>query len=122
MWVLAVSVFSKSKVLRKISLLELLAIWDYAGKIWYQGMSTDRLEQLLQARLLSPPGKILKAITFELCQQVLESILPSSVDELTTLKDIRNMMPLTKEGLMELKGIQRAKAALADNAGVELSY
>ena len=120
MWVLAVSVFSKTKVLRKISLIEFLAIWDYAGKIWYQGMSTDRMEQLLQNRLLSPPGKILKAITFNFCHQILESILPSYTDEILPLHSAKPL-PLQK-GLMEVKGIQRAKAALPDDAGVELAY
>jgi hypothetical protein len=45
-WILAVSVFSKSKVIRKPSQLKLLAIWDYAGKIWYQGMDRSRIQSL----------------------------------------------------------------------------
>ena len=75
-WVLAVSVFSKSKVLRRVSVLEWLAVWDYAGKIWYQGMSTGQQEELLRARFQSPPGKILKTFVFGLCQQILEHSLP----------------------------------------------
>jgi hypothetical protein len=35
LWVLTVTVFKKGKVPRLITLLELLAVWDYAGKIWY---------------------------------------------------------------------------------------
>jgi hypothetical protein len=49
LWVQAASVFSKVKVLRKVSRLELLAIWDYAGKIWYKGMDNDMLQALLEA-------------------------------------------------------------------------
>ena len=120
LWILAVSVFSKSKVLRRLTLIELLSVWDYAGKIWYQGMSVDRMEQLLQARLLSPPGKILKSITFNFCQQILESLLPHHSDEITPLHKMGEA-PLAK-GIMELKGIQRPKAARADDADVELEY
>jgi hypothetical protein len=52
LWVLAESVFSKDRVLRKISRLELLlAMWDYAGKIWYKGLSNTQIEDLFQARV-----------------------------------------------------------------------
>jgi hypothetical protein len=119
MWVLAVSVFSKTKVLRKPSTLELLAMWDYAGKICCQGMLKDRVEQLLQAWLLSPPGKILKSITFGLCQQLLEHSLPLMVPDAIPKRDLA---ALNYKGLMEVKGIQRRKAALADDAGVKLSF
>ena len=76
LWVLAVSVFSKKKVLRVITLLlELLAIWDYAGKIWYKEMADSKLSQLLHSRIQSPPGKMLTSIAFSICQQVMDAIL-----------------------------------------------
>jgi hypothetical protein len=122
LWVLAVSVFSKNKVLRKPSQLELLAIWDYAGKIWYQGMNQEQIESLLAARLLSPPGKILKTFSFGICQQVLEATLPRTFNDIVPIGKEPQGTGLGQKGVMELKGIQRAKAAVADDAGVDLSY
>jgi hypothetical protein len=106
LWVLAVSVFSKKKVLRLIMVP--------------QGLSEHFRWELLHSRTQSPPGKILTGITFSLCQQILDSILP------TMLHDVVERAPKTKQrlvqGQMELKGIQRAKAAVTDNAAIELSY
>jgi hypothetical protein len=121
-WILAVSVFSKSKVVRKPSHLELLAIWDYAGKIWYQGMDRSRIQSLLLSRLESPPGKILKTISFGLCQQILEATMPDTIQDFGPNPGAKGAKEGTLKSVMELKGIQRAKAALADDAGVELSY
>ena len=121
LWVLAVSVFSKDRVVRKINVMELLAIWDYAGKIWYKDMNRERLAQVLQARILSPPGKILTTVCFHVYQQCLDAILPQS--ELTF--DPKHEVDTREKkvvGAMELRGIQRAKAALADDAAVDLSY
>lgn len=119
-WVLAVSMFSKSKGVRRPTQLELLAAWDYAGKIWYQGMDHSRIEALLASRTLSPLGKILKTVTFGLCQHILEHLLPKQHHDV-----VPSSATGTPEGLksiMELKGIQRAKAAVADDAGVDLSF
>ena len=120
LWVFAVSVYAKEKVLRTITLMELLAIWDYAGKIWYQGMSDDLIWELLHARIQSPPGKILTTISFSLCQQILESILPQYAQVLEPID--KSPIHLHRKGQMELKGIQRAKAAVADHADIELAY
>ena len=120
LWVLAVSVYSKEKVLRCITLLEILAMWDYAGKIWYHGMADETIWELLHARIRSPPGKILTAIAFSLCQQILESILPQYAQVLEPIA--KSPAHLHRKGQMELKGIQRAKAAVADDAGIELAY
>ena len=75
-WVLAASVFSKSKVRRRMSQLELLAAWDYAGKIWYRQMTSDDIGRVLGARLQSPPGKITNSVVFSLCQELLQETLP----------------------------------------------
>lgn len=72
LWILAVSVFSKTQVLRKPSKLELLAIRDYAGKIWYNGMTDYEINSILLARLALPPGKMLKTFAFGICQQVFD--------------------------------------------------
>jgi hypothetical protein len=122
-WILTVSVFSKSKDVRKPSQLKLLAIWDYAGKIWYQGMDRSRIQSLLLSRLESPPGKILKTISFGLCQQILEAAMPNTIQDIGPDPRARGAEEQgTLKSVIELKGIQRAEAALADDAGVELSY
>lgn len=109
LWIYAASVFSKEKVLRKPSMLEWLAILDYAGKNWYQGMSQDQqLEELLRARMASPPGKILKTFTFGTCQQLLELLLSDQIDDVVPLSKVIEKGDFGK-GVMELKEIQRAR-------------
>jgi len=86
LWVLAASVFSKNKILRRITKLELLAIWDYAGKIWYKGMSNSEIKSIIDQRILSPPAKILTAVCFNTFQQLLERMLPATVHVVTSVK------------------------------------
>ena len=121
LWVRAVSVFSKKKVLRRMTLLELLAVWDYAGKIHYKGMSNETLWNLLFARIRSPPAKILTTVTFRVCQQRMEMLVPFDMPDLVS---IEGQLKKSKQrgGVLELKGIQRAKAAVPDDAGVDLKY
>jgi hypothetical protein len=119
LWVLAMSVFNKGQVLRKLTPLELLAIWDYAGKIRYKGMAETHVWRLLHARLESPPAKILMGMIFTICQQVLEKLMPA---RLQTFEQKNEQAIWGRPGSLETKGIQRAKAALPDDAGIELSY
>eukprot|EP00956_Cyclotella_meneghiniana_P001321 scaffold1440_cov23-Cyclotella_meneghiniana.AAC.2 len=119
LWVYAVSVFSDERVLRKLTLLELLAIWDYAGKIRYKGLQDSYIWELLHHRLRSPPAKMLTSMMFTVCQQMLEKLMPVRVHSFHTSGD---RTAVVKLGLLETKGIQRAKAALPDDAGIELSY
>ena len=119
LWVLAVSVFSKRKILRKLTLLELLAIWDYAGKIKYRDIPDTHMWTLLYARLQSPPAKILTSVVFSLCQQLLERAMPSEVQVLGPQRENEVAIKL---GLLETKDIQRAKAAVPDDAGIDLAY
>ncbi|KAL3794045.1 hypothetical protein HJC23_008933 [Cyclotella cryptica] len=100
LWVVATSVFAKRHVIQKLSLLELLAIWDYAGKICYKGMAETHKWRLLHARLESPPAKMLTSMMFTVCQQA----------------------AMSRTGLLEIKGIQRVKAGLPDDPGIEPSY
>jgi hypothetical protein len=84
--------------------MELLAIWDYAGKIWYKGLSNTQVEELLQARVESPPGKVLKPLVFGFCHQLLDLLLPDEVDEVTTEAG-RDGQAVLAKGLMEMKDI-----------------
>lgn len=120
LWVLAVSVFSSKRVLRQFNQLELLSMWDYAGKIWYCGMSKGILQELLQARVCSPPAKILTTVAFAICNDIRAQLLPEHEADVTHA--VTGVHEARKKGAMELKGIQRSKAAVADDAGVDLSY
>eukprot|EP00956_Cyclotella_meneghiniana_P022887 scaffold43790_cov38-Cyclotella_meneghiniana.AAC.3 len=123
LWVRAISVFSKAKdkkITQLITLFELLAIWDYAGKIKYKGMLETHVWSLLHARLLSPPAKMLtNSMTFGICQQLIEKLMPTRIQVFGPAKV--NAVRMTP-GLLKTKGIQRAKLALPDDAGIELSY
>jgi hypothetical protein len=59
-WVRAHSVFSRSPVLHQVKTSELMAIWDYKGKLESRGWSREQSLRILKARLLSPPGKMLR--------------------------------------------------------------
>lgn len=82
-------------------------------------MSEGTLRQLLHARVQSPLAKILTSIVFSICQQAMDAKLPHAKIELEAVKTDPGVCIA---GLMELKGIQRATAVVADDAGIELSY
>lgn len=58
-WVLAHSVYSKTLVLRQARISELMAIWDYEGKLEARGWSRIEEHHVLTARLSAPPAKML---------------------------------------------------------------
>ena len=120
-WVRAESVFAPKPVLRKLERLETMALWDYAGKIWYNKMHPTTIGRLLVARRLSPPAKILTALTFTLSQQILDYLLPQPMEEAVQAPKA-SQDPPPKSGLEGAEGVQRVKAAVADNAAIDLSY
>jgi len=129
LWVRTRSVFSKEPVVRLMKLLETLSVWDYAGKIQYHGMDEQTMRQLLTHRLFSPPAKIIVSASFLLFQDTLEHLLPEVGTETIVIPgDLVSSSPSgppTLEqpvGTMEGKVMQRVKAALADDAPVDLSY
>jgi hypothetical protein len=64
-WVSANSVFSKDeKVIRQVSNAELLTIWDYEGKFESKDWSSSMLSKVLNARLSSPPAKMIRSFVF----------------------------------------------------------
>jgi len=60
-WVQAPSVFTKGKVLRRMSAVELLASWDYAHGDPLD-KSESRLARELFYRLASPPGRLIRIL------------------------------------------------------------
>jgi hypothetical protein len=63
----------------------------------------------------------LKTLAFGLCQQLLTQILPNQLEEVVPLDAAIDLAGRAK-GVLELKGIQRAKAAISDDATADLSY
>lgn len=61
-WVLSESVWQKTRGIRRIDRTELLAIWDYEGKLESKHWKPHVLEEMIEARLASPPAKILRAV------------------------------------------------------------
>ena len=131
LWVRTKSVFSKAPVVRRTKLLEVLAIWDYAGKIRYTGLSENTIRRLLTSRLLSPPAKIINAAAFDLFQQTMDYFIPESLPEPIPIPDDATVIPSPSGpptlaqpivGEMEGKVMQRVKAAMADDAAIDLDY
>jgi hypothetical protein len=80
-WVYAHSVFSKAQVLRQAKTSELMAVWDYEGKLESRRWSQAQGEGVLQARLSSPPAKMLCCFAQVVCNSILQKFhggLPST--------------------------------------------
>lgn len=123
-WVRAVSVFSKAKIVRRMTMLECLAVWDYAGKIHYQGLTQHQISALLSYRLRSPPAKIVTAVVFHLAQQLHYQLLPNEALEVVPAPLIDQSGEPAGQQVAALEGrvVQRVKAAVADDAEVDLAY
>ena len=136
-WVKATSVFSQDKVIRRITPFELAAVWDYAGKTRYSEMTPCELNQLTRWRMMSPPGKILTAVTFTLCQSLREHQMSQEPTSAPVISPpargpgLLNLDPTTyrdqpKDDIsnspIEAQQVQRVKAAVADDAPIDFSY
>ncbi|KAL7466321.1 hypothetical protein ACHAXS_006626, partial [Conticribra weissflogii] len=122
-WVEANSVWRKQPVIRRVTLEELFAIWDYEAKLNNVDLTIQQRWQLLSLRLASPPGKILRAFTFHGLQTILDrhylhqehkvrpATLPQSVGP---TQDV-------SFSVLELTASARLTAALPDHAEVDLS-
>ena len=64
MWVLAESVWRKEKVVRQVTVHELLSMWDYEGKWESRRWSAKAMGWIVTSRLKSPPANILRAVAF----------------------------------------------------------
>lgn len=120
-WLEANSVWSKERVLRKVTLPELFAIWDYEGKLETKSMDIDEAFTLLEQRLLCPPGKILRSLG----HVALHSLLPDSMSSMTSAETSTvNDRGLTSDipvGPLEQQVETRVEAKLADDAPVDYS-
>ena len=123
-WVKANSVhvgkkFGGSKqVVRQVKNSELFAIWDYEGKYESKFWNTSLTRRVLNQRLCSPPGKMLRSFTYAAG----EFLRPTSHE----MEDPTGTLPVGKTAdipfsPLELKVATRIKAAQADDAIVDLS-
>lgn len=119
-WVRAATVWSKDKserVLRPIRLYELFSLWDYEGKMECKFRSFAESIAALRLRLTSPPGKILRAVSYHL----LESYLSPSdvVSSVVTIQAGKSEdIPFSP---LETSADVRAEAACPDDAEIDLS-
>lgn len=125
-WVRAETVFAKDPCLRRMSDIEVMSTWDYVDKASRARLNhTDRVRLVLN-RLASPPGKMVNAAVFLTCQQALEGILPRTLVDLTPIDPTSatrgDKVGPAKLGLLEEKVGARVKAAVADNAAVDLDF
>jgi len=122
-WVSAQSVFAIKPVLRQVKTAELMAIWDYEGKLESRGWSREQCLRILQARLLSPPGKMLRAFVQAVCNAILlrfysRAEQPSDPSPGVIMKGFTADVPFSP---LEAKVTTRVSAAQTDFAEVDLT-
>ena len=110
-------------MLRQVKTSELMAIWDYKGKLESRGWSREHSLRILKARLLSPPGKMLRSFA----QAVFDAILlklhtsieePPEAEVQASSRGFMSNIPFSP---LEKKATTRVTAAQADDAEVDLS-
>jgi hypothetical protein len=122
-WVWAHSVFSKVPILRQARTSELLAVWDYEGKLESRVWSRPEGEKILRARLSSPPAKMLRCFAQTFCDAILQKLqggpITSQQDKAPDgLKGLTRDIPFSA---LEEKATTRIVTAQADFAEVDLS-
>lgn len=120
-WVNANSVYSSddTKITRQVHTSELFAIWDYEGKYESSKWNSMLCISILNARLASPPGKMIRSLLYVAGETVLSHIQPPSQIESPILQPGKTCdIPFNP---MEEVTDTRVKAAQADDAEVDLS-
>ncbi len=122
-WVYAHSVFSKLPVLQQVKTSELIAIRDYEGKLVSRGCSQEQCLRILQARLLSPPGKMLRCFVQAVCDAILLDFYNGAVhlpeqEPRSGTKGFTSDIPFSP---LEAKVTTRVAAAQTDFAEVNLT-
>ena len=119
-WVTADSVYNQgTKVTRQVEMSELFAIWDYEGKYESKNWGNRRVD-VLNARLSSPPAKMIRSLLFVAGETVLSHIQPPAILESPSVlrPGKTSDIPFNR---MEVGTDTRVKAAQADDAEVDLS-
>jgi hypothetical protein len=100
-----------------------MAVWDYEGKLESRRWSRAQGEGILQARLCSPPAKMLRCFAQVVCDSILQKFqggLPSTQPDKVPdgLKGLTCDVPFSP---LEEKATTLVAAAQADFAEVDLS-
>ena len=98
-------------------------MWDYEGKLESRGWSREQCLQILQARLLSPPGKMLRHFVQAVCDAILleshtTAVHPPESDPRTSTKGFTSDIPFSP---LKAKVTTRVTAAQTDFAEVDLT-
>jgi hypothetical protein len=108
-------------VVRKVVPSELFAIWDYEGKYESKDWSPDLLSAVMNARLSSPPAKMLRSFAFTAGETALSFLTPEPsiphTDPSSYSPGKTSDIPFNH---MEEAISTRVKAAQADEAEVDL--
>jgi hypothetical protein len=75
-------------------------MWDYKGKLESRGWSREQCLRILQARLLSPPGKMLRRFAQAVCNAILlesysTAVHPPESDPWTSTKGFTLDIPFS---------------------------
>jgi hypothetical protein len=120
-WVHAHSVYSRDKVLRQVRTSELLAIWDYKGKLESRGWSQSEGLRVLRARLLAPLAKMLRCFAQSACDAILLKLDGVHDRRDLALAGSRGFTSDVPFSPLEAKASAWLTAAQADDAEVDLS-
>ena len=121
LFVQAESVYAPGdSLVRAVKRHEVLSIWDYEGKLESSRWSSIALSAVVEWRLRSPPGKIIRGLLFPACDSLLPHVNPlHGPDHLALLgPGLSKDIPFNR---MEGNVSTRVKAAQADNAEADLS-
>ncbi len=122
-WVMAHFMYAKDMVLHQVRMFEVMAVWDYEGKLESHGWSRIKELCILIACLSSPLAKMLRAFA----QLVREAILLKLDDRRSEGSNkkvacgcvgLTSNVPFTP---LEEKATTRVAAAQSNNAKVDLS-
>jgi hypothetical protein len=118
-WVRCASVVLKGqKILRPVKLHELYSIWDYEGKEECKLHSHKHAMSLLNIRLMSPPGKLIRLVIEHLLQSGIVTDSVSSPCVVTNQAGMSSDVPFSA---LEEAAEVRAAAACPDDAEVDVS-
>jgi hypothetical protein len=121
-WVQAHSVFLKDTVLWQVRITELMAIWDYEGKVESAGWSCIQSLHILKARLSAPPAKMLQCFAQSVCNAMLLRLDASCLDLSKNIKST-GLLGFTQDvpfSPLKEKVTTCVAAAQADDAKVDL--
>ena len=125
-WVECASVWTKGSelIVRKVEQYEILAMIDYEGKLEGKNWDEDEMAEIINGRLQSPPGKIIRAFAHPAFSLLLSKFqeshptVPVSASSPEPTVGKTGNIPFST---LELKAETGSAATKADDAGIDLS-